>query len=154
MELTSISRPVKETPLDLARMKRKNLLTSLTRSFLMKNYSMGSQIALKEPHSTPLGKMRSRLTKEAGESPVHNPSVRINKDGTIDLMQSDKAGNPMLDSMGDPICVPGINPTNVAGKTFLLMDEDGDKLRFTVDTHDTADDNEKVTVQKKRKRNS
>ena len=70
--------------------------------------------------------------RDRGESPVHNPSLK---------MQSDKAGNPMLDSMGDLTCVPGINPTDVAGKTFLLMDEDGDKLRFTIDPHDTADDN-------------
>ena len=72
-----------------------------------------------------------RDKQDKGESLVHDPCVRVNKDGTIDVMQLDDSGNPMLDSMGDPTYIPRIKPTDIAGKTFLLEDEDGDKLRFT-----------------------
>ena len=75
---------------------------------------------------------------------MHDPSVRINKDGTINVMQLDESGEPILDSMGDPTYIPGIQPTDIAGKTFLLEDEDGDKLRFTVVPHDTTDDEERT----------
>lgn len=80
------------------------------------------------------------MTKETGE----RTQVRVNKDGTIDAMQLDESGNPTSDSVGEPTCIPGIKPTDIAGKTFLLEDEDGDKLRFTAVPHDTTDDKERM----------
>ena len=60
------------------------------------------------------------------------------------MIQLDEAGNFVSDSMGDPTCMPGIQPTEIAGKTFLLTDKDGDELRFTAVPNTTADENEKV----------
>ena len=79
---------------------------------------------------------------DRGESLVHDPNIRVNEDGTIDAPQLDKSGNPTLDSMGKPTYIPGIKPIDIAGKTFLLEDEDGDKLRFTVVPHGITEDEE------------
>ena len=58
---------------------------------------------------------------------------------TIDALQLDESGNPVLDGVGEPACAPGIKPTEIAGKTFLLEDEDGDELRLTVVPHETTE---------------
>ena len=79
---------------------------------------------------------------DGGESLVHDPDVRVNEDGSIDALQLDESGNPVSDSMGELTCIPGIKPTEIAGKTFLLEDEDGDKLRFTAVPHETTEDKE------------
>ena len=95
--------------------------------------------------ATPYPSWNSMVSKEKGdrgESLVHDPNIRVNEDGTIDVLQLDKFGNPTLDSVGKPTYIPGINPTDIAGKTFLLEDEEGDKLRFTVVPHDTTEDKE------------
>ena len=44
--------------------------------------------------------------------------------------------------MGEPAHIPGVKPSDIAGKTFLLEDEEGDKLRFTAVPHDTTEDEE------------
>ena len=105
----------------------------------------GEPDCIEEAKPHPLwNEMVNKEKGDRGENLIHDPSVRINKDGTIDVMQLDESGNPALDSMGEPTHIPGIKPTEIAGKTFLLEDEDGDKLRFTVVPHDTTEDEERM----------